>query len=94
MIRRLFYDNNPPLEKAILIIDEAITKIRQREFKGVLRKYLSKNMVRKIVQKRSKSETMIQIADMISGSIFRKYEKQNDKFWKIVKNRENILIEF
>jgi hypothetical protein len=94
MIRRLLYDNNPPLEKAILIIDEAITKIRQREFKGVLRRYLSKNMVKKIIQKRSRSEVMIQLADMISGSIFRKYERQNDKFWQIVKNKEKILIEF
>ena len=37
---------------------------------------------------------MIQFADMISGSIFRKYERQDDKFWKMIKNKEKILIEF
>jgi len=94
MVRRLLYDNDPPLEKAIFVVDEVIVKIRQREFKGVLRRYLSKNMIKKIIQKRSKGEVMIQFADMISGSIFRKYERQDDKFWKMIKNKEKILIEF
>jgi len=94
MVRRLLYDNDPPLEKAIFVVDEVIAQIRQREFKGVLRRYLSKNMIKKIIQKRSKGEVMIQFADMISGSIFRKYERQDDKFWKMIKNKEKILIEF
>lgn len=94
MIRRLLYDNNPPLEKAIFIIDEAVAKIHQREFKGILRRYLSKNIVRKISQRRSRNDFMIQIADMICGSIFRKYEKQDDQYWRIIKNKEKILIEF
>ena len=37
---------------------------------------------------------MIQIADMVSGSIFRKYERQDDRFWQMVKNKEKILMEF
>ena len=94
MVRRLLYDNDPPLKKAIFVVDEVIAQIRQREFKGVLRRYLSKNMIKKIIQKRSKGEVMIQFADMISGSIFRKYERQDDKFWKMIKNKEKILIEF
>lgn len=32
LVRRLLYDNNPPLEKAILTIDEAVAKIHQKEF--------------------------------------------------------------
>ena len=55
MIRRLLYDNNPPLGKAILIIDEAVAKTHQREFKGILKKYLSKNLVSKIIQRRSRN---------------------------------------
>jgi len=94
MVRRLLYDNDPPLKKAIFVVDEVVAQIRQREFKGVLRRYLSKNMIKKIIQKRSKGEVMIQFADMISGSIFRKYERQDDKFWKMIKNKEKILIEF
>jgi len=94
MVRRLLYDNNPPLKKAILIIDEAVAKIRQREFKGTLRQYLSKNIIKKIIQRRSKNEVMIQIADMVSGCIFRKYERQDDRFWQMVKNKEKILMEF
>ncbi|MBU4360819.1 DUF3800 domain-containing protein [Patescibacteria group bacterium] len=94
MLRRLFYDNNPPLYKTILILDEASAKIHHKEFNMILRKYLSKNVVNKIKQKRSKNETMIQIADMISGSIFKKIEKNEDKYYQIIKNKEKILIKF
>lgn len=94
LIRRLLYDNNPPLEKAILIIDEATAKIHHKEFNRVLKKYLSKNIISKIRQKRSKSEVMIQIADMITGSILRKYKKGNVYYYQLIKDREKILIEF
>ncbi|MCD6221222.1 DUF3800 domain-containing protein [bacterium] len=94
LVRRLLYDNNPPLEKATLIIDEAVAKIHQKEFKGVLRRYLTKNIVRKIQQQRSKSEDMIQIIDMIGGSVFRKYEKGEHNYYRLIKNKEKILIEF
>lgn len=94
LVRRLLYDNNPPLERAILVLDEATAKIHYREFNRVLKKYLSKNIISKIRQKRSKNNIMIQIADMIAGSIFRKYEKGNDQYYQMIKNKEKILIEF
>lgn len=94
LIRRLLYDNNPPLEKAILIMDEATAKIHHKEFNRVLKKYLSKNIISKIKQKRSKNNTTIQITDIITGSIFRKYEKNNEKYYKMIKDKEKILIEF
>jgi len=94
MVRRLLYDNNPALKKAIFIIDEAVVKIHFKEFKGILKRYLSKNVVKKIKQKRSKNDFMIQIADTICGSIFHKYERQNDQYWQIIKNKEKILVEF
>ncbi|MFH1938303.1 MAG: hypothetical protein ABIJ60_02090 [Patescibacteria group bacterium] len=59
LIRRLFYDNSPPIEKAIFVIDEAVAKIHQKEFKGILRRYLSKNTIKKIQQRRSKTEDML-----------------------------------
>lgn len=93
-IRRLLYDNNPLLEKTILIVDEAVAKIHQNEFNSVLRKYLSRNTVSKIIQKRSRNEIMIQVADMVSGSVFRKYEKQDDRFYLMIKSKEKILMEF
>ena len=75
-------------------IDEAAAKIHYREFNAVLKKYLSKNLVGKIRQKRSRNESMIQIADMIAGSIFRKYEKGDEQYYLMVKPKEDILIEF
>lgn len=94
LVRRLLYDNDPPLEKSILVIDEATAKIHHKEFNRVLKKYLSKNIVSKIRQTRSRSNIMIQIADMIAGSIFRKYEKDDDNYYQMIKNKEKIMIEF
>jgi len=94
MMRRLFYDNNPPLEKATLIIDEATAQIHHKEFNWVLKKYLSKNALTGIKQKRSKNEAMIQIADMIAGSIFRKFEKQKNDCYNAIKSKEKILLKF
>lgn len=93
-IRRLLYDNNPPLEKAVLTIDEAVAKIHHREFNTVLRQYVSKNLIRKIRQVRSTSDSMIQLADMVSGSIFRRYEKENTLYSEIIASKEKLLIDF
>lgn len=93
-IRRLLYDNNPPLEKAILTIDEAVSKIHHREFNSVLKQYVSKNLVKKIRQVRSSSDSMIQLADMVSGSIFRRYEKGNSLYHDRIKDKQKVLIEF
>lgn len=94
LVRRLLYDNNPPLEKALLIVDEVMAKIHHKEFNRVLKKYLSKNIVHKIKQRRSKNNIMLQIADMIAGSIFRKYERGNKKYYRMIRDKEKILIEF
>lgn len=94
LVRRLLYDNDPALEKATLILDEATAKIHHKEFDSVLKKYLSKNIVSKIKQKKSKNNTMIQVADMIAGAIFRKYEKRDDSYYQMIKTKEKILIEF
>ena len=37
---------------------------------------------------------MIQMADLIAGSILRKYEKEDDSYYKLIKLREQILIGF
>ncbi|MEK7518074.1 MAG: DUF3800 domain-containing protein [Patescibacteria group bacterium] len=90
----MLYDNDPPLKKAILVIDEATAKIHYKEFNMVLKKYLSKKAVGKIRQYRSQSNILIQIADMIAGSIYRKFERKDDSYYKIARSKEKILIEF
>jgi len=92
--RMLFYDNNPPLESAVLLIDEAVAKIHHKEFNWVLKNYLSKNTVSKIKQKSSRKEIMIQVADMIAGAIFREYSYKDQTYHKMVKGQEKILIKF
>jgi len=92
--RMLFYDNNPPLERAVLFIDEAVAKIHHKEFNWVLKNYLSKNIISKIKQKSSKKETMIQVADMIAGSIFREHSHGDQIYHEMIKGQEKILIKF
>lgn len=82
------------MKKASLIIDEAVAKIHHKEFNWVLKKYLSKNIVAKIKQKQSKNEIMIQVVDMIAGSIFRKYERGDDRYYRLIENKGKILMEF
>jgi len=94
LVRRLLYDNNPPLQKATLILDEATAKVHHQEFHRTLKNSLSKNLVQKLRQQRSHRNAMIQIADMIAGSIFRKFEKGDDMYYEMVKRKEKILIEF
>lgn len=92
--RMLFYDNNPPLESAVLLIDEAIVKIHHKEFNWVLKNYLSKNTVSRIKQKSSRKEIMIQVADMIAGAIFREHSHGDQTYHKMIKGQEKILIKF
>jgi len=51
-------------------------------------------MVKKIKQMRSESEAMIQVADMIAGSILREYEKGDPQWHQIIKGKEKRLIVF
>ncbi len=92
--RMLFYNNNPPLEKAVLLIDEAVVKIHHKEFNWVLKNYLSKNTISKIKQKSSKKETMIQVADMIAGAISREYNHGDQTYHKMIEKQEKVLIKF
>lgn len=93
-VRRLLYDNNPALVCATLVIDEAIAKIHRREWGGLLKQYVSRKIIQKVRQIRSQSECMIQIADMIAGSIARLYEKGDDQWYQLIRVKEQILIEF
>ncbi|MBI2552609.1 DUF3800 domain-containing protein [Candidatus Uhrbacteria bacterium] len=90
----MLYDNDPALAHATLIIDEAISKIHHREWGGMLKQYVSRTLIQKVRQVRSQGECMIQIADMVAGSIARQYEKGDSQWHQQIRNREKILIEF
>lgn len=94
LVRRLLYDNDPLLQKSTLTLDEATAKVHHQEFHRMLKASLSKNLVQKLRQQRSHRNAMIQIADMIAGSIFRKFEKGDDTYYEMAKKKEKILIEF
>ncbi|MBI5651998.1 MAG: DUF3800 domain-containing protein [Chloroflexi bacterium] len=48
---------------------------------------------KKIVAKRSSSETLIQIADLIAGATFRKFTKGNDRYFDLIRDQV-IVAEF
>ena len=93
-IKRILYDNDPPLNGVIVVIDEATAGIHKKEYNRILKHHVSKNLVQKIRQARSQSDAMIQITDMIAGSIFRHYEKGDSHYHERLMGKEKLLIEF
>ena len=94
VIKRLLYDNNPPLNRTTLILDESVAKIHKTEFNARIKRSVSRSVISKIVQKRSRGEAMIQIADLVAGCIYRKYENGDDSYYKLISSGEQILIGF
>lgn len=88
----LLTDNDSRLNNAEIIIDETVVKLHQRIFNSNLKKELSVNYVKIIKHKRSKGDIRIQIADMTAGAIFHKFERSNDRFYKIIARRGKLII--
>jgi hypothetical protein len=50
-----------------------------------------KKLIGDVRHKDSKSNNLLQLADMVCGAIYRKYNKNDDKFYKLIKKREEDL---
>lgn len=90
----LFENAEDKLEQAIVVIDESGRKL----FKYQLAKYLkskvnssNKNCIKKVKMQNSKSNNLLQLADMIAGAISRSLDgnkKNKNIFREIIKARE------
>jgi hypothetical protein len=75
-----------------LVINESKTFIQK--FNTYLKRKLNtdmKKLIGDVRHKDSKSNNLLQLADMVCGAIYRKYNKNDDKFYKLIKKREEDL---
>lgn len=90
---QLFLRAQDRLNNASLFVDRT-SKAFVNEFNGYLRKKLNTDMAKLIGQirhKDSKSNNLLQLADMVCGAIYRNYNRKDDKFYKLIKKREEDL---
>lgn len=85
----LTYDHGS-IGGATLVLDESIKSKKQQLHIGTyLRRALNSDpgapKIRKIVHRASHSDNLIQAADMISGAIYRKYDRGDDSYLYIVR---------
>lgn len=92
---QLFLRAQDRIQNASLFVDRtAQSKRFIQKFNTYLKRKLNTDM-RKLIgevrHKDSKSNNLLQLADMVCGAIYRKYNKNDDKFYKIIKRREEDL---
>lgn len=90
---QLFLRAEPSIKNASIFIDR-ISKSFVDDFNGYLRKRLNTNIekiIGRLKHQDSKSNNLLQLADMVCGAIYRKYNRSDDKFYKIIKKREEDL---
>ncbi len=89
----LFLRAEGRMKNASIFIDR-ISKSFMDDFDSYLKKRLNTNIAKiigKIKHQDSRSNNLLQLADMVCGAIYRKYNRGDDKFYKIIKKREEDL---
>ena len=87
----------PESERAqsVLMLDEFDRSGRQPVELGKALKILDIHKgFKKITTKRSRSEPLIQIADLMAGCVFSKFARNEDRFFKIVRSKFARVIEY
>lgn len=90
---QLFLRAEKRIHNASLFVDRT-NKSFVVDFNRYLRKRLNTDMnklIGKIRHKDSKSNNLLQLADMVCGAIYRKYNRKDDSFYKLIKKREEDL---
>lgn len=89
----LFLRAEPRVKNASIFIDR-ISKSFIDDFNTYLKRRLNTNIekiIGRIKHQDSRSNNLLQLADMVCGAIYRKYNRREDKFYKIIKKREEDL---
>jgi hypothetical protein len=82
-------------EEATLLLDEFDRSGKTlAELKRVLKLRGIRRGFRKIRPVRSRSEDLVQIADWVAGSILRRYAKQDDRAYRVIEPRVQVLLDF
>jgi hypothetical protein len=92
---QLFLRAQGRVKNASLFVDRtAQSKAFIQKFNRYLKKKLNTDMnklIGEIRHKDSKSNNLLQLADMVCGAIYRKYNKKDDSFYKMIRKREEDL---
>jgi hypothetical protein len=92
---QLFLRAEARVQNAAVFIDRtAKSKSFIQDFNKYLRKKLNTDMhklIGEIRHKDSRSNNLLQLADMICGAIYRKYNRKEDSFYNLIKKREEDL---
>ncbi|MCL4354399.1 DUF3800 domain-containing protein [Patescibacteria group bacterium] len=92
---QLFLRAQGHIKNAAVFIDRtAKSKTFIQEFNHYLRKKLNTDMnklIGDIRHKDSRSNNLLQLADMVCGAIYRKYNRKDESFYKMIKKREEDL---
>ncbi len=90
---QLFLRAEPRVKNASVFIDR-ITKSFVDDFNVYLKRRLNTHLekiIGRIKHQDSRSNNLLQLADMVCGAIYRKYNRGDDKFYKMIKKREEDL---
>jgi len=90
---QLFLRAEPRVKNASVFIDR-ITKSFVDDFNVYLKRRLNtrlEKIIGRMKHQDSKSNNLLQLADMVCGAIYRKYNRSEDKFYKMIKKREEDL---
>ena len=92
---QLFLRAQDRIENASLFIDRtAQSKKFIQKFNTYLKCKLNtsiKKVIGEVRHKDSKRNNLLQLADMVCGAIYRKYNRKDDKYYKLIKKREEDL---
>ncbi|KKQ83076.1 MAG: hypothetical protein UT04_C0039G0008, partial [Candidatus Daviesbacteria bacterium GW2011_GWF2_38_7] len=90
---QLFLRAQSHIKNASVFVDH-ITKSFVQDFNKYLRRRLNTDMeklIGEIKHRDSKGNNLLQLADMVCGAIYRKYNRSDDTYYKIIKKREEDL---
>ncbi len=75
----VFQNAKPYLRDATVVIDGSGTREFKRQLQAYLRKKIGTGIIKKIKIQDSRNNNLIQLADMIAGSLHRSLTEKNDK---------------
>lgn len=90
---QLFLRAKNRIKNATVFVD-LITKSFMQDFNKYLRSRLNtdlEKLIGEIKHRNSKGNNLLQLADMVCGAIYRKYNRGDDTYYNIIKKREEDL---
>ena len=85
------------IQNATLYVDQIAEEESARRFNVLVRRRLrasGQQPIRKFKHLDSRRNNLLQVADMICGAVFRSYAREDDTFRRIIRAKEESVIEW